>query len=155
MPEPGAALEDRAFLAVPVEDAVHRVVDGEDEAGAGLLRHALDADVEPHRAVERRALGDEDELQLGVERVGLGLVDEVATLDAPRGDGVDDPIDDLAQRLLALGVPSVPRKYFWATMLVAFSDQPTGNSTPSCSNATVPSFQLLMRASRRSQATWS
>ena len=48
------------------------------------------------------------------------------------------------------GVPSVPRKYFWATMLVALSDQPTGNSTPSCSNATVPSFQLLMRASRRS-----
>ena len=33
-----AALEDDALLPVPVEDRVHRVVDGEDEAGAGLLR---------------------------------------------------------------------------------------------------------------------
>ena len=40
------------------------------------------------------------------------------------------------------GVPSVPRKYFWATMLVAFTDHVTGNSTPSCSKATEPSFQL-------------
>ena len=30
----GAALEDQALLLVPVEDRVHRVVDGEDEAGA-------------------------------------------------------------------------------------------------------------------------
>ena len=28
-----------------------------------------------------------------------------------------------------------PRKYFWATMLVAFCDQLFGNSTPRCSNA--------------------
>ena len=27
------------------------------------------------------------------------------------------------------GVPSVPRKYFWATMLVALTDHATGNST--------------------------
>ena len=40
------------------------------------------------------------------------------------------------------GVPSVPRKYFWETMLVALTDHATGNSTPSCSKATVPSFQL-------------
>ena len=53
------------------------------------------------------------------------------------------------------GVPSVPRKYFWATMFVAFSDHVTGNSTSSCSKATEPSFQLLIRASRRSQATSS
>jgi hypothetical protein len=51
--------------------------------------------------------------------------------------------------------PSVPRKYFWATMLVAFRLQPTGNSTPSCSKATEPSFQFEMRASRRSHTTWS
>ena len=30
----GAALEDEALLLVPVQDRVHRVVDGEDEAGA-------------------------------------------------------------------------------------------------------------------------
>ena len=53
------------------------------------------------------------------------------------------------------GVPSVPRKYFWATMLVAFSDQVTGNSTSNCSKATAPSFQLVMRASRRSHTTSS
>ena len=53
------------------------------------------------------------------------------------------------------GVPSVPRKYFWATMLVAFSDHDTGNSTPRCSKATVPSFQFEIRASRRSQTTSS
>ena len=53
------------------------------------------------------------------------------------------------------GVPSVPRKYFWATMLVALTDQVTGNSTPSCSKATAPSFQLVIRASRRSQTTSS
>ena len=45
----GAALEDQALLAVPVEDRVHRVVDGEDEAGADLLRRG-GADVEPDRA---------------------------------------------------------------------------------------------------------
>ena len=33
----GAALEDEALFLVPVEDRVHRVVDGEDEAGADLL----------------------------------------------------------------------------------------------------------------------
>ena len=40
------------------------------------------------------------------------------------------------------GVPSVPRKYFWETMLVAFTDHVTGNSTSRCSKATVPSFQF-------------
>ena len=30
------------------------------------------------------------------------------------------------------GLPSWPRKYFWATMLVAFCDQVAGNSTSSC-----------------------
>jgi hypothetical protein len=40
-------------------------------------------------------------------------------------------------------------------MLVAFTDQVAGTSTPSCSKATVPSFQLVMRASRRSQMTVS
>ena len=43
------------------------------------------------------------------------------------------------------GVPSVPRKYFWVTMLVALSDQVVGNSTPSCSKATDPSRKLVMR----------
>ena len=33
------------------------------------------------------------------------------------------------------GEPSWPRKYFWATMLVAVCDQNFGNSTPFCSKA--------------------
>ena len=37
-------------------------------------------------------------------------------------------------------VPGVPRKYFWATMFVALTDQEVGNSTPSCSKATEPSW---------------
>ena len=35
---PGSALEDRAFLDVPVEDRGHVVLDREDETGAALLR---------------------------------------------------------------------------------------------------------------------
>src|SRR5829696_2056688 len=50
-------------------------------------------------------------------------------------------------------VPSVPRKYFWATMFVALSDQVVGNSTFFCSNATVPSRKFVMRASRFSHST--
>ena len=44
-----ATLEDGAFLDVPIEDGVHLVVDRQDETGRSLLRHAFDADVEPHR----------------------------------------------------------------------------------------------------------
>ena len=39
-PEPGAAFEDDALAAVPVEDRVHGVVDGEDEAGASTAASA-------------------------------------------------------------------------------------------------------------------
>ena len=79
----GAALEDRALFPVPVEDRVHRVVDREDEARARLLRHALHADVEPHRRVERGALVHEDVLELVAERLGFLVVDEVAVAGRP------------------------------------------------------------------------
>ncbi len=88
---------------VPVEDGVHLVVDGEDEARRSLLGHAGHADVEPHRAVEGRLLRDEEVLQLGVVGVRLALVDEVAALEAPLGDRVGHAVDHLAQRRLALG----------------------------------------------------
>ena len=45
----GAALEDHALFLVPVEDRLHGVVDGQDEAGGDLLRLGR-ADVEPDRA---------------------------------------------------------------------------------------------------------
>src|ERR1700761_2390270 len=51
------------------------------------------------------------------------------------------------------GVPSRPRKYFWATMLVAFWDQDLGNSTSRCSNAGFAGSPI--RASRISHSTWS
>src|SRR5437868_11728481 len=40
-------------------------------------------------------------------------------------------------------------------MLVALTDQKSGNSTPRCSKLTDPSRQLVMTTSRRSQVTWS
>ena len=152
----GPTLEDDPLLAVPLEDRVHRVVDPEDEARRRLLRNPRDADVEPHRAVERRPLRDEHVLQLGGERGALGVVGEVAALGAPAGDRVDHPVDRPgAATTRGRAVPSVPRKYFWATMLLAFSDQSAGNSTAGCSNATVPASALVMRASRRSHTTSS
>ena len=129
VPAPDPPLKMIPSCAVPLEDRVHRVVDPEDEARRRLLRNPLDADVEPDRAVERRPLRDEHVLQLVGERGCLGVVGEVAALDPPAGDRVDHPVDDLAERRLALSAPSVPRKYFWATMLVAFCDQSAGNST--------------------------
>ena len=101
-PRPGPALEDGPLFPVPVEDRVHPVVDGEDEARARLLRDAAHADVEPHGRVERGALVHQDVLELVAERLGLVVVDEVAVADSPVGDRVGDPVDDLPQRRLAL-----------------------------------------------------
>ena len=42
-------------------------------------------------------------LQLVAVDLGLLVVFEVAVLDPPRRDGVDDPVDDLLERVLALG----------------------------------------------------
>ena len=53
------------------------------------------------------------------------------------------------------GDPTAPRKYLLVTMLVALIDQESGNSTPRCSKLTVPSRQLVMTTSRRSQVTSS
>jgi hypothetical protein len=46
------------------------------------------------------------------------------------------PIICLTERSRA-GELSCPRKYFWATMFVAFCDQVLGNSTSVCSKATL------------------
>ena len=50
-------------------------------------------------------------------------------------------------------MPSLPRKYFWATMLVAFCDQVVGNSTPRCSKAGLSGSPMM--ASRSSHSTSS
>src|SRR5919201_7008533 len=51
------------------------------------------------------------------------------------------------------GEPRRPRKYFWATMFVAFCDQLFGNSTPRCSNAGFSGSPMI--ASRISHSTAS
>ena len=120
-PEPPLKMTPSSRYQLRIESIVSST--DEDEAGAGLLGHALDADVEPHRAVERRPLGDEDVLQLVAEGLGLGVVDEVAALARPTSAMVSATrsITWRSERSRS-GVPSVPRKYFWATMLVALSD---------------------------------
>ena len=63
------------------------------------------AHVEPHRGVEGGLLGDQEVGQLVGEGLGVRLGGEVAVLDAPSVDGVDDPSDHLANGGLPLGRP--------------------------------------------------
>src|SRR3972149_6203140 len=87
---------------VPLQDGVHGVVDGEDEAG-GALGLLFDAEVEPDGGVEAGLLVDQDVLQLGVERLRLVFVQEVAALAAPVRDAVDDAVDELPDGALPDG----------------------------------------------------
>ncbi len=77
-PEPGkvetgtrTTLEDQAFLAVPVQDRVHRVIDSEDEACADLLRRA-GTHVEPDRGVEAEHLVQQHPDQFVFKDLGVG-----------------------------------------------------------------------------------
>ena len=123
MPGAGAALEDVPSSRYQLRIAVHRVVDREDEARARLLRHALHADVEPHRRVERGALVHEDVLELVAERRRPRRRRRSSRRGCPTSVIVSATrsitwrSDDSRS-----AVPSVPRKYFWATMFVAFCD---------------------------------
>ena len=92
----GAALEDEALLLVPVQDRVHRVVDGEDEAGRDLLR-ARGAHVEPDRGVEGEVLVDQQPGQLVLEELGVGVGGEVAVVDAGLGVGLHHAVDELLE----------------------------------------------------------
>src|ERR1700709_70392 len=98
----GAAAEDVALFGVPGEDALHRVLDAEDEAGRAL-RRLLEADVEPDRRVEGRLLVEQDRGQLHLEGVGVLGGGEVAALATPVGDRPGDAADHLLDRALALG----------------------------------------------------
>src|SRR5690606_25671131 len=104
----GAALEDEALLLVPVEDRLHRVVDGEDEAGRHLLR-ARGADVEPDRGVEREVLVHEEPGDLVLEDLGVGVGGEVAVLLAGVGVGLDHAVDELLEApLTRVGADRTP-----------------------------------------------
>ncbi|CAB4767882.1 unannotated protein [freshwater metagenome] len=91
------ALEDDSFFAVPIQDAVHGVFGGENETSACLLWHTWHTNVEPHWRVECCALRHQNEFEFVAECFGLFGVGEVATLDAPVGNGVRYAVDDLAQ----------------------------------------------------------
>ena len=100
-PGAGAALEDQTLFLVPVEDRVHRVVDGQDETGTDLLRRRR-ADVEPHRRVEAEHLVQKHVGQLVLEDLGVGRVAEVAVVLAGLAVGLDDPVDELLERPLPI-----------------------------------------------------
>src|SRR5262249_35758979 len=97
---PRPAPADEPLLADPGEDRVHRVVDGEDEAGRAL-RVLPRADVEPDRRVERHLLVHEQVGELGLEGLGLGRVGEVPLLVAPAADLLDDAVEQLPDAALA------------------------------------------------------
>ncbi len=96
-----AAAEDVALLGVPGEDRLHRVLDGEDEAGAAL-RALLEADVEPHGRVEGGQLVQQDVRQLVVEGARVLFAGEVAAGASPAGDRAGDAADHLLDGVLAL-----------------------------------------------------
>src|SRR3954470_13445093 len=52
-------------------------------------------------------------------------------------------------------VPTAPRKYLVVTIVEAFTDQKSGNSTPRCSKTVSPVLQFVCTTSRRSQVTSS
>ena len=52
-------------------------------------------------------------------------------------------------------VPTAPRKYFVVTIVLALTDQKSGNSTPRCSKIVTPVFQFCWTTSRFSQVTSS
>ena len=95
-----ATLEDLPLFLVPVEDRVHRVVDGEDKARRHLLRR-LCADVEPHRRVERKHLVQKGIRQLVLEDLGVLVRAEVPVLLPGSRVGQHHAVDELLEGLLA------------------------------------------------------
>jgi hypothetical protein len=98
---PRPALEYDSFVPVPAENRLHRVVDAQDETRRAL-RMCLDADVEPHRAVEGRSLLHQQVGQLGRERIGVRRGRKIALPFAPRPDGAHDAPHELANAVLSL-----------------------------------------------------
>ena len=120
-----AVFEKHGFALGQIEDAFHVVLDGLDEAGAGLrvfvlggsalgfARQAIveiialtgvladavllgEADVEPHGAVEGTVLVEAEPGQVIVKGLGAGLVGKVTVGLAEVGDGAGDAVDELA-----------------------------------------------------------
>ncbi len=90
-------------------------------------------------------------LQLVAEGLGLVVVDEVAVAACPTSVMVSTTrsMTCFSERSRS-AVPRVPRKYFWATMLVALTDHVDGELDAELLEGDRPVVQLVMRASRRS-----
>ncbi len=93
----GAALEDEALFLVPVQDGIHRVIDGQDEACTHLLGR-FGADVEPDGRVEGEDLVQQHVGELVLEDLGVRVGCEVAVFLAGFDVLADDAVD---QRLEA------------------------------------------------------
>jgi hypothetical protein len=126
----GAELEEHRLAPRELHDVFHRVLHALDEAGAALrkfvgivghddvalrlvpapvARRALHAvlvvepDVEPDGRIEGAVLVDAEPREIAVEGLAVGGGLKVAVTDAPVGDRAGDPVDELLDRVLALG----------------------------------------------------
>ncbi len=97
----GAALEDHALFLVPVEDRLHGVVDGQDEARGDLLGLRR-AHVEPDGAVEAEDLVQEGVRQLVLEDLRVGGRGEVPVVLTGLPVRLHDAVDQLLEAGLAL-----------------------------------------------------
>ncbi len=107
----GAEFEEHPFRTRQAEDGIHGILDGIDEA-RGALRLALQADIEPDRAVEGRFLVQEQVGQLIGEDASFLRAEEVAVIDAPAGDRLHHARDERFQALLACGLAQADAKIF-------------------------------------------
>ena len=150
-PEPPRKIRPSRVFQSRIDSIVSSTL--EDEAGRAL-RLLLEAHVEPHGRVEGRHLVQQDVASARPRRRRRPRPWRSSRAARPQSAIVPAtrPIICLTERSRA-GESSCPRKYFWATMLVAFCDHVFGNSTSSCSKATRSPWP--MRASRSSHSTVS
>ena len=95
-PRTRATLEDQPLLAVPVQNRVHGVVDGENETGRYLL-WAGGAHVEPDRGVKREDLVQQHPGEFMLEDLRILVGEEVAEILTSLGVGEHHSIDQLAK----------------------------------------------------------
>ncbi len=107
----GTAFKDNPFLAVPIENRIHRVFHREDKARR-TLRLRFDAAVEPHRAVKTGLLVQQDMGQFIGKALGIVFRGKVAIFASPTGDGIDHSADHLADAMFPLRRPKRSSKVF-------------------------------------------
>ena len=95
---------------------------------AERLGALLEADVEPHQGELNAAIWWGGMWVSSASKVSASSsVAEVGRIPHPVGDGARRPPIICWTECSRVGEPSWPRKYFWATMLVAFRRTTSGN----------------------------